>query len=93
MDSAVAGKTERYSEFLGTWNDADYRTNLLTLEVSSRGFIHTDSFDKLYQSFPVTRVIQVALETEVVHVCLLQSYRVWCKRNWRGPAASHVATD
>ena len=50
MDSAVAMTTERYSELLGTCRDAGYKANLLTLEVGSRGFIHTDSFDKLYQS-------------------------------------------
>ena len=50
VDSAVAGKTERYSELLGTCRDTSYKANLLTLQVSSRGFTHTDSFDKLYQS-------------------------------------------
>ena len=47
VDSAVARKTKRYSELLGTYRDAGYKANLLTLEVGSRGFIHTDSFNKL----------------------------------------------
>ena len=85
-DSAVARKTERYSELLGTCRDVGYNANLLTLEVSFRGFIHTDSFD--YQSFPATRSKQ-----EMAHTCLLQSFRVWCKRNWKEPATSQVATD
>ena len=50
VDSGVAMTTERYSEFLGTYRDAGYKAKLLTLEVDSRGFIHIDSFDKLYQS-------------------------------------------
>ena len=66
VDSAVARKTERYSELLGTCRDAGYKTNLLTLEVGSRGFINIHNFDKLYQSFPATRVKQTALEKEVV---------------------------
>ena len=76
VDSAVARKTERYSELLGTCRDASYKANLLTLEVGSRGFIHTNSFDKLYHSFPAARAKQVALEKEVVRTCLLQSFRV-----------------
>ena len=74
VDSAVARKAERYSELLGTCRDVGYNANLLTLEVSSRGFIHTDSFD--YQSFPATRAKQ-----EMACTCLLQSFRVWCKHN------------
>ena len=93
VDSAVARKTERYAELLGTCRDAGYKANLLTLEVGSRGFVNIYSFDKLYQSFPGTKARQTALEKEVVHTCLLQSYRVWCKRNWKEPATSHVATD
>ena len=31
VDSAVARKTERYAELLGTCRDADYKANLLTL--------------------------------------------------------------
>ena len=85
VDSAVARKTERYSELLGTCRDVGYNANLLTLEVSSRGFIHTDSFD--YQSFPATRAKQ-----EMARTCLLQSFRFWCKHNWKEPATSHVAT-
>ena len=95
MDSAVARKTERYTELLGNCRDAGYKANLLTLEfkVGSRGLINIKSFDKLYQSFPATRAKQTALEKEVVRTCLLQSYRVWCKRNWEKPATSHVGTD
>ena len=93
VDSAVARKTGRYSELLGPCRDAGYKANLLTLEVVSRGFININSFDKLYQSFPATRAKQTALEKEVVRTCLLQSYRVWCKRNWEEPATSHVGTD
>ena len=50
MDSAVARKTERYAELLGTCRDAGYKANLLTLEVDSRGFSNTDSFDKHYHA-------------------------------------------
>ena len=31
--------------------------------------------------FPATKAKQVALEREVVRMCLLQSLQVWCKRN------------
>ena len=51
------------------------------------------SFDTLYQSFPATKAKQAALEREVVHTFLLQSFRVWCKRNGKEPATSHVAAD
>ena len=71
VDSAVARKTERYSELLGSCRDAGYKANLLTLEDGLRGFININNFDKLYQSFPATRAKQTALEKEVVRTCLL----------------------
>ena len=66
LDSTVARKTEHYSELLGACRDASYKANLLTLEIGSRRFIHTASFDALYQSFPATKGKQTALEREVV---------------------------
>ena len=93
VDSAEARMTKRYTELLGNCRDADYKANLLTLEVGLRGFINIDSFDKLYQSFSATRAKQTALEKEVVHMCLLESFRVWCKHNWEKPATGHVGTD
>ena len=83
IESAVTRKTERYSELLSTCRKSGYQANLMTLKVGSRGFIHTASFDALYQSFPATRGKRDALEREIVRKCLLQSYRIWCKRNWK----------
>ena len=85
FEFAVARKTDRYSELLASCRDAGYKATLLTVEVGSRGFIHTASFDRLYQLYPAIRSKRDAFEKEVVRRCLLQSYNIWCKRNWREP--------
>ena len=92
LDSTVARKTEHYSELLGACRDASYKANLLTLEIGSRGFIHTASFDALYQSFPATKGKQTALEREVVHVPATVLLGL-VQGNWKEPATSHVAAD
>ena len=60
-----------------------YTANLLTIEVGSRGFLHCSSFDSLYRLVPSKRHEQEALEADIVRACLQESYRIWCKRNWK----------
>ena len=55
FDSAVARKSNRYSELLDACREAGYTTTFLSIEVGSRGFIHTASFDCLYVQFPANR--------------------------------------
>ena len=58
----------------------------ITIEVGSRGFINTPSFNALYEAFPVKRHQREALEKDVVRKCILESYQIWCKRNCKKPS-------
>jgi hypothetical protein len=81
-------KLAKYSELVDSCRKAGYGVNLITIEVGSREFINASSFDALYAAFPAKRAEQGSLEKEVIRVCLLHSYRIWCKRNWREPATT-----
>jgi potassium voltage-gated channel Eag-related subfamily H protein 8 len=83
IDTAVTRKRSRYSELLNTCKARGYAANLLTVEVGSRGFVHATSFDSLFSVFPANRSEREMLERDVVRKSIEQSYKIWCKRNWR----------
>ena len=82
-ESAIQRKRQRYHGLLEGCRENGYTANLLTIEVGSRGFLHCNSFDILYRLVPSRRHEQEALEAEIVRACLQESYRIWCKRNWK----------
>ena len=49
---AVARKTSRYSELLVSCREAGFCPKLITIEVGSRGFINTTSFNAFHAAFP-----------------------------------------
>ena len=88
IEAAVDRKTSRYSPLMRLCGQAGYSATLLTVEVGSRGFINSSSFNTFHSTFPAKRTVQELLEKDVVRKCLLESYRIWCKRNWKEPAPS-----
>ena len=88
IDAAVNRKTSNYSPLMRLCRQAGYSATLLTVEVGSRGFINSSSFYTFYSKFPAKRTVHESLEKDVVRKCLLESYRIWCKRNWKEPAPS-----
>ena len=81
-ESAIERKRHRYHGLLEDCRANGYTANL-TVEVGSRGFLHCKSFDSLCKFVPSKRCEQEALEEEIIRTCVQESYRVWCKRNWR----------
>ena len=81
--SAIQRKRQRYHGLLEDCRENGYTANLPTIEMGSRGFLHCSSFDSLYRLVPSRRREQEALEAEIVRACLQESYRIWCKRNWK----------
>ena len=88
FDAAATRKTGRYSELRDSCSAAGYKASIITVEVGSRGFINSTSLDALYAAFSVKHTEQESLEKEVVRKCLLESHRIWCKRNWREPTTN-----
>ena len=83
-DSAIRRKRHRYQDLLSDCKANGYSANLLTVEVGSRGFLHCNSFNSLYDLVPDgRRQDQEALETEIIQICTQESYPIWCKRNWK----------
>ena len=83
IESAVHRKRHRYSDLLDDCRAKGYAARLLTLEVGSRGFLHCSSLNSLYELVPSRKCHQEALEADIVQKCLQESYRIWCKRNWK----------
>ena len=63
--------------------EADYSTELITLEVGSRGVIRYDDFVKLQSIFSTSRKLKATdcLILAVIRTTLLESYKIWCSRN------------
>ena len=88
FNAAVQRKMDRYAELRSSCQEAGYKADILTIEVGSRGFINTPSFNALYEAFPAKQYQREALEQDVVCKCILESYRIWCKLNWKEPSVA-----
>ena len=75
FDAAVARKTSRYLKLLASCREAGFCSKLITIEVGSRGFINTTSFDAFHAAFPTKCTEKESLERDMVRKCLMESYR------------------
>ena len=80
---ATARKIDRYRE-LKTACSRTHRTQVITLEVGSRGFINTDGFQDLYRLLKPKASERRSFECDVIGRTITGSYNIWCKRNWLG---------
>ena len=84
MDAAADRKRAKYADLLASCTATCHTAHLTTVEVGSRGFINATSFDRLYRLLSHSKPNeQRKLEAEVVRSCILQSYDIWCQRNWQ----------
>ena len=83
MDTAAERKRTKYADLLARCASTKPFAHLTTIEVGSRGFINSSSFDAFYRHLakPKKKMCH-KLETEVVQKCLERSHDIWCKRNW-----------
>ena len=83
MDAAAERKRAKYEDLLAMCTTNQRTASLTTIEVGSRGFINTASFDNLYSHLtPSRKKERQELEKEIVRKCIMHSHEVWCKRNW-----------
>ena len=82
FEHAHERKRFKYSNLERRCQRNGFNAKLITVEVGSRGFINTASFDSLYNVVRVNKKERKELEMKVIRSCILRSYDFWCKRNW-----------
>ena len=74
-------KQAKYQELVEAGCEAGYRTELITLEVGSRGMVLDSDFEMIHSTFVTTRKDAVNLTLAVIRTTLLHSFKIWCSRN------------
>ena len=76
-------KRTKYQPLLEECQKSGFTASLITIEVGSRGFLNTDSFNQLYQLIKSNKSPRTDFEKKIVRTCLICSFDIWCKRNWK----------
>ena len=81
MADARRRKREKYHDLVQAGREAGYRTELITIEVGSRGMLCANDFDGLQAAIhaPLKEVTTLCLE--VICTTLLELFRMWGSRN------------
>ena len=84
-ESQVAEARERkrvkYQDLVEAGHAAGYKTELITIEVGSRGMVCVADFDDLRAAINATQKATTNLCLEVIRTTLLGSFRIWGSRN------------
>ena len=59
-----------------------HHTNIITLEVGSRGFLCMEGFQQLYRLLHAKAKDRQSFELDMIRHVVTCSYNIWCKRNW-----------
>ena len=81
FEVAAERKEEKYEELLTGACNAGYETELITLEVGSRGVINPAGFQYLKTTVNITTSEMSKLMFEVCKRTIEGSYSIWCSRN------------
>ena len=80
-EAAHRRKVEKYIDLVDEARGNGYTTKLVTLEVGSRGFINTSSFDDIRRYLVASRQEWRSFLQEVSKLAITGSYRIWTSRN------------
>ena len=81
FEDASQRKRSKYQDLLESCTANGYQTDLITLEVGSRGFLNLAGFKKLSKVGKFTRKEEQQLLREVTRQAILGSHRIWTLRN------------
>ena len=83
IEDAASRKQTKYAELVESCTQNGFHATLTTVEVGSRGFIHVPGLTELYKIVNASSKARSELEREVICPAIEESFRIWCKRNWR----------
>ena len=78
---AAERKVQRYKDLRDACSDT-HHTNIITLEVGSRGFLCMEGFQQLYRLLHAKAKDRQSFELDMIRHVVTCSYNIWCKRNW-----------
>jgi hypothetical protein len=74
-------KKAKYQDLVEAGRAAGYRTELITVEVGSRGMLGSSDSDPLAAAISCPRKDIETLCGIVIRTTLLESFKIWCSRN------------
>ena len=83
--AAADRKEEKYLDLATSAQNAGYTTEIITVEVGSRGLPHPTGFTKIATAFNIKVKDLNFLQTKLSRIAILGSYRIWCSRNRQRP--------
>ena len=78
---AQTRKESRYADLTQEATKSGYKTNLITVEMGSRGLAHMNGFKKLQKVLSLSKTELQTMITEASRASLTGSYKIWCTRN------------
>jgi hypothetical protein len=79
MEAAATCKGDKYADLVTCCKVNGYRANLHTIEVGSRGFLHSQNFLQLYKIVKADCRLRGQLEKEVISRVIEASFQIWCQ--------------
>ena len=74
-------KRAKYQDLVEAGDAAGFRTELITVEVGSRGMLQDEEFDHLKLLFNVPQKSIACLCLSIIRTTILESFKIWCSRN------------
>ena len=74
-------KQAKYQDLVQAVQAAGYSTQLLTLDVGSRGMLDVEDLEKIRSSIGATKKETTELCLSIIWVTLVESFCIWSSRN------------
>ena len=78
---ACQQKTTKYQDLVEACEVNGYTTELVTLEVGSRGFLNLQGFKALFQGFSLNKCEKYNFLRVVSREAIIGSHKIWTARN------------
>lgn len=81
-------KANKYADLMEAIEATEFIPDLITLEVGSRGPYNPAGFNDLRAHISLPQKGWVALMRNISRTVIVESHKIWTKRNWRDPLPS-----
>ena len=78
-------KANKYADLVEQIEATDFTPELITLEVGSRGPFNPTGFNDLRAHITPPQKAWRAMLTNITRTVIMESHKIWTKRNWRDP--------
>ena len=85
FQAAADRKEVKYLDIATSAAQAGYNTEVITVEIGSRGLPHTIGFNKLETAFNIPAKDLRSLQIKLSQTAILGSHHIWCSRNRQNP--------